>query len=144
MPRVKIDLPETFFDLQILIPVRITDINYGSHVGNDSIVAIIHEARMQLLQKHNYTELNIEGAGLIMADLAVEFKNESFYPDIIEVRIAKGEISKISFELYYQLTAKRNNQNILIAKAKTTMICFDYAAKKVAPLPEGLLKIITD
>ena len=61
MPRIKIDLPEKFFDVEINIPVRITDINYGDHVGNDSLVGIIHEARMQFLQRYNFTELDIEG-----------------------------------------------------------------------------------
>ena len=74
MPRIKIDLPEKFFNISINIPVRITDINYGDHVGNDSLVAIIHLARMQFLQQYGFTELNIEGIGLIMSDIFVEFK----------------------------------------------------------------------
>ena len=112
MPRIKIDLPEKFFDLSIKIPVRITDINYGDHVGNDSLVSIIHEARMQFLQHHGFTELNIEGVGLIMSDLIVEFKNESFYKDIIEVKIGVGDISKVSFELLYKLVSLKNNEEV--------------------------------
>lgn len=143
MPRVKIDLPEKFLAISINIPVRITDINYGDHVGNDSLVAIIHEARMQLLQLHGFTELDIEGVGLIMSDLLVEFKNESFYKDIINVKIGSSNISKISFELYYQLTTLRNNKEIFIANAKTTMVCYDYELKKVAALPKQLIEIIS-
>ena len=143
MPRVKIDLPEKFISISIKIPVRITDINYGDHVGNDSLVAIIHEARMQLLQLHGFTELDIEGVGLIMSDLLVEFKNESFYKDIIDVKIGSSNISKISFELYYQLTTLRNNKEIFIANAKTTMVCYDYELKKVAALPKQLIEIIS-
>ena len=143
MPRVKIDLPEKFLAISINIPVRITDINYGDHVGNDSLVAIIHEARMQLLQLHGFTELDIEGVGLIMSDLLVEFKNESFYKDIIDVKIGSSNISKISFELYYQLTTLRNNKEIFIANAKTTMVCYDYELKKVAALPKQLIEIIS-
>ena len=143
MPRVKIDLPEKFLSISIKIPVRITDINYGHHVGNDSLVAIIHEARMQLLQLHGFTELDIEGVGLIMSDLFVEFKNESFYNDNIDVKIGSSNISKVSFELYYQLTALRNNNFIIIANAKTTMVCYDYGLKKVAALPNKLIEILS-
>lgn len=143
MPRVKIDLPEKFLSTSIKIPVRITDINYGDHVGNDSLVAIIHEARMQLLQLHGFTELDIEGVGLIMSDLFVEFKNESFYNDIIDVKIGSSNISKVSFELYYQLTALRNDKEIIIANAKTTMVCYDYELKKVAALPNKLIEILS-
>lgn len=142
MPRIKIDLPVKYFNIEINIPVRITDVNYGDHVGNDSLVAIIHEARMQFLNHYGYTELDIEGIGLIMSDLMVEFKNESFYKDIILVKIGAGDISKVSFELIYQLTTQRENKKIAIANAKTTMICFDYKLKKVVTLPEKLKAIL--
>ena len=135
MARTRIELPEHFI-ATFQIPVRITDINYGNHVGNDSFVAILHEARVQWLQKNDYTELSIEGIGLIMSDLVVEFKNESFYGDIVEVKIGVGEISKIGFELYYQLISKRNNEIIILANAKTGMVCYDYSVKKVVGIPE--------
>ena len=56
---------------EVKVLVRISDINYGNHLGNDSLVSIIHEARILWLKSLNYTELNIEGTGLIMSDLAV-------------------------------------------------------------------------
>ena len=143
MPRIKIDIPEKVM-ATYLVPVRIADINYGNHVGNDAFVSIIHEARMQWLKQYGYTELKIEGIGLIMSDLAIEFKSESFYGDVVEVRLGAGEISRVGFELYYQLFAKRKDENILLANAKTGMVCYDYDAKKVAAIPEKLKTILED
>lgn len=143
MPRSKIDLPEKFFDIIINIPVRITDINYGNHVGNDAVVSIVHEARMQFLNNYGYSELNIEGIGLIMSDLAVEFKNESFYQDTIAVKIGRGDISKVSFELIYTLSVARDNNNVIIANAKTTMVGYNYGLKKVVSLPQKLRDILS-
>jgi acyl-CoA thioesterase FadM len=137
MARVKLTVPQNVLTT-VSIPVRITDLNYGNHLGNDSFISIVHEARVQWLQKHNYTELSIEGTGLIIADLAVEFKSEGFYGDVIDVKISAGEISKVSFELYYTLSAKRNNQTVLLAIAKTGMVCYNYADKKVTPIPQQL------
>lgn len=135
MARVKLDIPENkIFDTNI--PVRITDINYGNHVGNDALVSIVHEARMQWLSTNNFTELNIGGAALIMADLAVEYKAESFYGDTLNVAISIGEITKISFEIFYEITTNRNDKKILIANAKTGMVCFDYDARKVTGIPQ--------
>ncbi|MFN0081682.1 MAG: acyl-CoA thioesterase [Ferruginibacter sp.] len=135
MIRVKLLMPEhKIFSTEIA--VRITDINYGNHVGNDAFVRFIHEARVQWLAKENYTELNIEGASLIMADLAVEYKGESFYGDILKIDIAVGEISRAGFELYYQIHVNRHEHRILIAKAKTGMVCYNYIEKKVSALPE--------
>jgi acyl-CoA thioesterase FadM len=143
MARTKIILPRQFFDVPIKIPVRITDINYGDHVGNDSLVAIIHEARVQFLQHHGFSEFNIDGVSVIMSDLIVEFKKESFYKDIIEVKMGRGDISRVSFELFYQLNTRRQNELITIANAKTTMVCFDYVLKKAIGVPEKLKNILT-
>ena len=87
MARIKIELPDTFsFSCQI--PVRITDINYGGHVGNDTVLSIIHEARMQFFKKLGYTEMNFAGTGMIMADVAIEFKSELFYGDVVIASVA--------------------------------------------------------
>jgi acyl-CoA thioester hydrolase len=141
MARIKIDIPEKTIGT-FTIPVRIADINYGNHVGNDAFVTIIHEARMQWLKQYSYTELKIEGIGLIMSDLSIEFKNESFYGDVVEVRLGAADITRVGFDLYYQLFAKRNDENILLANAKTGMVCFDYDKRKVAAIPEKLLAIL--
>ncbi len=141
MARIKLIIP----DKQIFstkIAVRITDINYGNHVGNDALISILHEARMQWLASLNYTELSIENAALIMADLAVEYKAESFYGDVLLIDIAIGEISKVSFEIFYEITTHRNNIKLLIAKAKTGMVCFDYELKKVTNIPEKFLSML--
>ena len=107
MARIKLLLPERkIFSTEIA--VRITDINYGNHVGNDAFVRILHEARVQWLSQLGYTELNIEGTGLIIRDLAVEYKNESFYGDQLKVTICIGELTAVSFELFYQLFVKNS------------------------------------
>lgn len=141
MARIKIEFPENII-ARLTIPVRITDINYGNHLGNDALVGIIHESRVQWLKKNNYTELDIDGIGLIMSDLAVEYINESFYGDVLEVAISAGEITRVSFELFYLVQTNRNDQTIPIAKAKTGMVCYDYENKKVATMPEGLKRLM--
>ena len=134
MARVKVELPENF-TFSAKIPVRITDINYGGHVGNDTILSILHEARVQYLKHYGYTELDFAGKGLIMSDVAIEFKNELFYEDIIIASVTAAEFSKVAFELYYKLETQKISGNTLIAVAKTGMVCYDYAAKKIAAVP---------
>ena len=141
MARIKIELP-TKSIASFNIPVRITDINYGNHVGNNSIVEIIHESRVQFLQQHQFTELNAGGTGIILNELLVEFKNDSFYGDTLNAKIFFGEISKKSFEIYYQLIALRS-ENIVIAHAKTGMVCYNYSERKVESIPEKLKSILT-
>lgn len=138
MARIRIALPE-LFSFRCNIPVRITDINYGGHVGNDTVLSLIHEARMQFLNSLGYTEMNFAGTGMIMADVAIEFKSELFYGDMVSASVTPGELSKIGFELLYKFE-KQNNESIkLVAIAKTGMICYDYSIKKIVSLPEEAL-----
>lgn len=141
MHRIKLDLPEKVI-CTVEVPVRISDINYGNHVGNDSFVSILHEARMQWLKGQGYTELDIENVGLIMSDLAVEFKAESLYGDLIQVSIIPGEMSRVGFELYYKLSTTRHDKPLLLANARTGMVCYDYTAKKPVAIPARLLSIL--
>lgn len=136
MSRIKIDLPENFsFTTQI--PVRITDVNYGGHVGNDKILSLLHEARIQYLSHYGYTEMNLAGVGTIMSDVAIEFKNELFYGEIIKASVTAAGFSKVSFEIYYKLEKLTGEREILpVAFAKTGMVCYDYARKKIVTVPE--------
>jgi acyl-CoA thioesterase FadM len=143
MPRLKIDLPKKIL-VSVSVPVRITDINYGNHVGNHAIVEIIHEARVQFLKNHGFTELDIAGTALIMSELLVEYKNESFYNDILEINIYCGEITRVAFELFYKISTKRNEEEIIIALAKTGMVCYNYELKKVTPVPQELQSILSE
>ena len=45
MPRIKIDLPKQF-SFTCSIPVRISDVNYGGHVGNDTVLTLFHGSLM--------------------------------------------------------------------------------------------------
>ena len=137
MARIKLQVPEKKL-ASITIPVRITDINYGNHVGNDSLVAMMHEARVQWLNSLQFTELDAGGTGLIMSDLAVEYLNESFYGDLLCISLFAGEITSAGFEIYYLVETNRNEQTKIIARAKTGMVCFNYSARKVAALPQML------
>lgn len=141
MARIKIDFPDNII-ASIKLKVRIGDINYGNHVGNDAFVSLIHEARLQWLQQNNFSEINAGGTGLIMADLGIEYKKEAYYGEEILIEIGTGEIARVSFELYYQLSTERNQEKVLLAKAKTGMVCYNYDLKKTVSVPESLQLIL--
>ncbi len=137
MARIKLQLPEQF-PFETIIPIRITDLNYGGHVGNDTILSIVHEARLQFLKNAGYSELNLEGAGLIMSDVSIQFKQELFYGESVRVEIAASEFSRVGFELYYRLSKTAADKSILVAIAKTGMVCYDYTNKKISAVPAGV------
>ena len=144
MARIKIDLPGKF-SFTTKIPVRITDINFGGHVGNDTILSLVHETRAQYFNYCGYDELNFAGVGTIMSDVAIEYKNQIYYGDEITASIAVGEITRVAFDLFYKLEKRSADDKLIpVAFAKTWMVCYDYDQKKVAAIPEEAIKKIKD
>lgn len=131
MSRVKIKLPNDNPLHKVTLPVRISDINYGGHLGNDSVLSIIHEARMSMLANWGFTELNAGGNGLIMADVMIAYKGEAFYGDVLTIDIYVEEVTERSFDLLYDIKTERAGVSVAIAHAKTGMICFDYQMRKI-------------
>ena len=134
MDRIKIDLPDSFL-FETEISVRISDINYGGHLGNDSVFSIAHEARIRFLNSLGYTEKNIEGKGFIMSDAAVAYRSESFYGDILLVSVNVGNFSGTGFEIYYKMVRKKDGKEI--ARIKTGMVFFDYNTGKITKIPDN-------
>ncbi len=144
MARVKIIFPGYNFLFIATVPVRIGDVNYGNHVGNDAILSIIHEARIQMLRHYGYSEMDAGGNSMIMADVMIAYKAEAFYGDTLAVKIYADEVSGNTFNLLYHLSVKRGEKSIDIAHAKTGMVCFDYNTRKIAPMTDALKKFLTN
>lgn len=140
--RVKIKFPAQSPLAMLRIPLRIGDINYGGHAGNDAILSIIHEARVQCLARTGFTEMSAGGHGLIMGDVMIAYRGEAFYGDVLQVEVFAGEVSVHSFDLLYRVKTVRQEQTYLIAEAKTGMICFDYNARKIVGMSEDLKQFL--
>ena len=70
-----------------------------------------------------------------MSDVGIEFKSELFYGDTIIASVTASEFSKVGFDIYYKLEKQVDGKKTIIALAKTGMVCYDYANKKIAAVP---------
>lgn len=136
MARIKIDLPEKFI-FSTEIAVRITDMNYGGHLGNDALLSLLHEARVRFLKSFGQTELNFFGASLIMADAGIVYKAEVFYGDQLVIDMTAGDVTSHGFDLIY-CVRKKNRE--IAAVAKTAIVVFDYETHKIKTLPQSFLQ----
>ena len=118
--------------------IQIADINYGGHVGNDRILTIAQEARMQYFRSLGYkNEVELEGnVGSIMADAAIEYKAESHYGEKVTIALGVKQLSKYGFDMYYEI--KRLNDEKIIARIKTGILFMDYEKRKIAPVPSKI------
>ncbi|MEP0862012.1 MAG: thioesterase family protein [Ignavibacterium sp.] len=139
MPRIKIDLPEKFI-FKTDIPLRISDINYGGHLGNDSVLSIFQEARIRFLNQFGYSEIDIDGSSIIMTDAAIQYKSQGYHGDILSVELAVDDLHKVGCDFFYRATNKLNGN--VIAIGKTGIAFFDYKKNKLTSLPEKFIQLI--
>lgn len=137
MDRVKLQLPNDF-SFSTPISVRITDVNYGGHVGNDTFLSYLHQARVKYLQSFGFSELNVKGISLIMADVALEFKHEIHFGDELICWVTAENFTKLGFNIFYKIEIIKPEATIKAAQARTAMLGFDYEAKKKTFFPEDV------
>ena len=137
MARVKLDMDGVAFGFRTEMEVRITDINYGRHVGNDAMLGLLHEARLRFLANAGFSEEDIGGAGMLMGDAVVQFKAVAFRGDRLTVEMGVKDVERRTFDLMYRVA--RAGDGAIVALAKTGMVAFDYAKNKLADLPAAFL-----
>lgn len=115
------------------IKVRITDLNYGNHLGNEKMLTYVQEARVDFLNTLGYGELTLAGKGIIMTDAAVVYKSEAHGGDLLKIELAIEDLTSMSFDFYYKVT--NINTNKIVAMVKTGILCYDYQTKKICPIP---------
>jgi acyl-CoA thioester hydrolase len=138
MARVKLDLPDRF-QFRTEIALRIGDINYGGHLGNDSLLSLCHEARVQMLKERGFTEMNIDGRGLIMI---VVYLAEAFHGDVLLVEVAVTDLAATGCNFAYRLSNKKTGKEV--ARAKTGIVFFDYERRKPVAVPEKFIEAFSN
>ncbi len=133
MVRIKLELPAEF-SFRTSLAVRVTDLNYGNHLGNDAVLGMVHEARVRWFASMGYSELDVEGVGILMADCAIVYRSQGFLGERLTVAVAVGPFSRTGCDLFYLLTKADGTE---LARAKTGIVFFDYQAQAVRPVPEG-------
>lgn len=138
MTRIKLE-PRPVYDFVVPIAVRTTDVNYGGHLGNDRLLALLHEARVAFLGAFGWSEMDCAGVSLIMTDAAIMFRAEAFAGDVLHIEVAPFAASRTGFRLSYR--AIREADETLITLAESGLACFDYATRQVVPLPDPIREI---
>ncbi len=117
-------------------PVRVGDINYGGHLGNDKFLLLFHDARLAFLASLGASEKDIGGGtGLIMSEAHLRFQAEAFLGEELEVSVRPREVQASRFTLEYGVT--RVADGAPVASGSTVLAGFDYAKRRVARLPRA-------
>ena len=122
--------------------VRIGDINYGGHMGNDKFLLLFHDARMEFLQSLGLAESNLgDGVGLIMSEAHVNYKAEVFLGDELKVWVQVCDLQAVRFKMEYEV--ERVKDAVIVATGYTQMAAFDYQRRRICKLPLGFRDKVT-
>ena len=139
MPRVKVGLPDKFL-YSMGRSVGISDLNYAKHLDSVAMVNILQEARLQFLANLGFTESNIYGLGIVVTDMAVDYRSESFANDCLLIDVGISNINRYGFDIGMQVT--NSALEAVVCNAKIGVVFFDFDRHKIAQVPpafKGLL-----
>ncbi len=132
MARIQIQLPDSF-SFSTDITLYQLHMNYGGHLDNALLLTLVSEARVRFFKSLGYTELNVEGVGILVADAAVQYRSEAFHGEVMEVSIGAADLASKGFDLLWCIVEKTTRREV--ARGKTGIVCFDYASRKVTAIP---------
>ena len=133
MGRVRLQIPANFL-FRTEIPIRISDINYGGHLGNDAVLSIVHEARIQFLRNLGYSEFNIEDTAIIMTDAIIVYSSEGFYGDVLMVEVGTADFQITHCDFVFRLTNTTTQKEV--ARVKTGIAFFNKQTRKISAVPD--------
>ena len=140
MSRVQIILPERFaFSTELAL--YIGHINYGGHLDNALLLTLVSEARVRYFKSMGYTELDVEGCGIVLADAAVQYRSEAFHGETMRIEMAPANFHARGFDLVYRVSDRDTGREV--ARGKSGILFFDYARRKVMPVPEGFVRRVS-
>ena len=132
MPRVQIELPDQLpFSTEITL--YLSHMNYGGHLDNALLLTIVSEARVRFFQSLGYTELDVEGVGIIISDAALQYRSEAFHGEVMVVSMGATDFGSKGCDLLWRMNDKATKREV--ARGKTGIVFFDYTTRKVAEVP---------
>jgi len=139
MARISIENPQQFtFSTQRLI--GISDVNYASHLDSVGMVRILHEARLQFLADLGFAESNIYGLGMVVADLALNCRSQSFANDKLIVNVGVSDFGRYGCDIIFSV----NNSalDMEVCSAKMGIVFFDFDKNSIAEVPLAFKSIL--
>jgi acyl-CoA thioesterase FadM len=134
MARLKLEFADELFCFSTQLTVRVTDINAANHLGNDSMISMISEARARFLYENGMPEVDAEGTGIIVTDLATMYRAEAHARDVLVFEVGVMDFNKYGGDIIFRIT--RPKDRTLVAMAKYGFVFFNYKRGEVVPMPE--------
>jgi acyl-CoA thioesterase FadM len=134
MARLQLAFPEDQYYFSTHLTVRVTDVNAANHLGNDSMISMISEARARFLFQFGIEEGQDDHTGTIVTDLVTTYKHEAHARDQLLFEVGVMDFNKYGGDITFRIT--RPSDGALVAMAKSGFVFFNYDRRRVVPMPE--------
>lgn len=140
MARIQIELPEQF-NFSTEITLYGSHMNYGGHLDNALLLTVVSEARVRFFKSLGYTELDVEGVGIIVSDAALQYRSEAFHGEVMVVRMTAADFGSKGCDLLWCMNERSTGREV--ARGKTGIVFFDYTTRQIALVPEAFKAKLT-
>lgn len=112
------------------------DTDSGGVVYYANYLKYLEEARTEYLEERGLfiKDLAKQGVMFVVAHQEIDYKSPSFYGDELKIDTQITDVSGVRLEFYCEI---KNQNNQLISKAKTILVCVDSNLKPQA-IPEEI------
>ncbi|AYF86155.1 thioesterase family protein [Pseudomonas sp. JS3066] len=135
MARLSLNFPEDQYCYSTHLTVRVTDINGANHLGNDSMISMISEARARFLFEFGINETAEDGIGIIVTDLATTYRAEAHARDQLLFEVGVMDFNRYGGDITFRITRPADGKQV--AMAKSGFVFFNYRESRVVPMPEN-------
>jgi acyl-CoA thioesterase FadM len=134
MARLQLNFPEDQFYYSTPLTVRVTDINAANHLGNDSMISMISEARARFLFEFGIAESERDGTGIIVTDLATTYRAEAHARDQLLFEVGVMDFNKYGGDIIFRISRPKDKKSV--AMAKQGFVFYNYKTSQVVAMPE--------
>jgi acyl-CoA thioester hydrolase len=136
MAKIKLK-PRGSYQYQYNTTINVRDVNYGGHLGNDAVVALLQEARLRLLRDLGCSELDLGDGetGIIMNELAVNYQSEGYLFDEISVLSEITDVKAASFRIQHRVI----RGDTTLALAEVGIVAFNYTSRSISEIPKTFI-----
>jgi YbgC/YbaW family acyl-CoA thioester hydrolase len=122
----------------IPLTVRSDDLNFAQHVAHQNYFIYFQEARIAYLGQFGFSELDICGCAMLIAEASCRYRKELFFGDRLRASCRVERLNPKTFVMAYTLARDGD----LCAEGSTTNLVVEPRQKKVVPLPDGFVAAV--
>lgn len=129
------------FPVIVRLPVQWGEMDAYGHVNNTVFFRYFESARLAYLERCGFTDSYDEDRiGAILHSTSCRFRTALFYPDTVSVGARAEEVADDRFTMRYLVVSE--NQGGAAAEGEGVVVSFDYAQRRIAPIPGAVREAI--